>query len=134
MKFKTTQYRESDNGHEIGETWELDVDGTPGSPGSWNEPPSGPEVWVNKAVLVEALDLETDSELETGLELDEQGFKDRFGMGYDGFMELCNEILESFADDEEAMYEDACEAAYDAWKENGGFGRPRCPRRRPSRW
>lgn len=131
MKITTVQYRDDENGHQIEETWELEADVTPGSPGSWDEPSSSPEVEIEKGVLVDATDTETDADLETGLELDGEAFLARFGLDHDS---LDDEILQACADDEQGRYDDACEAACDAWKENGKVGRPRYPRRRPRRW
>jgi hypothetical protein len=101
---------------------------TPGSPGSWDEPPSGPEIEITNAVLVDSRFTETNEATgeKEGLDLDGEDFLSRFGLEYDA---LDDEILEAAADAEQSAYDEACDRAYDAWKEDGKIGRPRAPRR-----
>lgn len=131
MKITTTQYRDDENGHQIEETWELNAEVTPGSPGSWNEPSYGPDVEIEKGVLVNAMDTETEADLKTGLKLDGEAILDRFNLDHDS---LDEEILQAYTDEEQGRYDDACAAACDVWKENGKIGRPRCPRRHSRRF
>jgi hypothetical protein len=128
-----TMYAEiSGEGGELVEyTFEVDVDVTPGCPGRVSGPPE--DCYPPEPAEVEYGDVRC---IETGrvFSVDEWELLKRWSTDSDyDISDEDERVLEAVGDAEDAAYEDACEAAYDAWKDEGSVGRPPIPRRRPRR-